>query len=242
MSSPGSLAGGAPHSVEAALLQAYGTSHGSRAGGWPTRCGQVRPRSVGTVGANLAGAAFAAYLLLPNLRFFLDTLQPIGLVFAIQQAWVGVVFLLRRAPRTVSRHPLDWLVAYAGWFMSFLVRPGGYQLPWAGSFGLGLQCAGLALWAWAFAKLARSYGIVPADRGLITRGPYAVVRHPLYAAYIVGGAGYLIQSLSAWNVLIDAVTVGFQVVRITREERHLDGPDYARYRDRVRWRLVPGIW
>jgi protein-S-isoprenylcysteine O-methyltransferase Ste14 len=194
------------------------------------------------VGSNLAGAAFAAYLLAPNLRFFLQTHAPMALVFAAQQAWVGAIFLVRRAPRSASRSPLDWFVAYGGWYASFLVRPGGYHPTWAAPFGLPLQLTGLALWAWAFAKLARSYGIVPADRGLITSGPYALVRHPLYAAHMVGGAGYLIQSLSPWNVLVDGVTVGLQLFRITREERHLDSNAYAQYRERVRRRLIPGIW
>lgn len=83
-------------------------------------------------GGNVAGAAFAAYLLWPNLRFFLQTHHPIGLVFAIQQGWVGLAFLTRRTPRTVSRRPLDWVVAYAAWFTFFLVRRGpraGHRRP-----------------------------------------------------------------------------------------------------------------
>ena len=87
-------------------------------------------RRLGLVAGNVAGAAFALYLLLPNLRFFLQTGRPIGLVFVIQQVWVAVVFVARRAPRTVSRRAIDWIAAYAGWFTSFLVRPGGYH-PWA---------------------------------------------------------------------------------------------------------------
>jgi protein-S-isoprenylcysteine O-methyltransferase Ste14 len=105
-----------------------------------------------------------------------------------------------------------------------------------------VQVAGLAVWACAFARLSRSFGIVPADRGLVTSGPYAVVRHPLYTAYMLGGIGYLIQSLSLWNVVIDLITVGWQLVRIRAEERHLDGPAYVAYRNRVRWRLVPRVW
>jgi protein-S-isoprenylcysteine O-methyltransferase Ste14 len=94
----------------------------------------------------------------------------------------------------------------------------------------------------AFAKLARSYGIVAADRGLVTGGPYAVVRHPLYSAYIVGGIGYLMQSLSIWNAAVDVIAVAWQLVRIRAEERHLDSPAYAAYRTRVRWRLYPKLW
>ncbi len=141
-------------------------------------------------------------------------------MFVIQQGWVAAVFLIRRAPTTASRRPLDWIAAYAGWFMSFLVRPDGYHVSGI-PVGFWMQMVGLVLWAWAFSKLARSFGVVPADRGLITGGPYAVVRHPLYSAYLLGGVGYLLQSLSVWNVAVDALGVGWQLVRIRAEERHL---------------------
>lgn len=71
---------------------------------------------------------------------------------------------------------------------------------------------------------------------------YRIVRHPLYTAYLVGGIGYLMQSLSTWNIVIDAVAVGWQVVRIRAEERHLSSPAYDAYRARVPWRLIPRIW
>jgi protein-S-isoprenylcysteine O-methyltransferase Ste14 len=194
------------------------------------------------VAGNVAGAAFAVYLLQPNLRYFVQTGRFIGLVFVIQQVWVAAVFLARRTPRSVSRRTLDWIAAWAGWFTSFLVRPGGYQLAFGVVVGFWVQIAGLLLWAWSFAMLGRCYGIVAADRGLVTRGPYALLRHPLYAAYALGGLGYLIQSLSLWNVAVDLVAFAWQLIRIHAEERHLDGPAYAAYRARVRWRLVPLVW
>lgn len=225
------------------MLSAYRSkSVSSSAVEWPTRAGPFRVRTIATLGCNLVGAAFAVYLLLPNLRFFLDTHSPMAFVFVIQQVWVGVIFLIRRSPRTASHNPLDWSVAYGGWFFGLLVRPGGPALPFSSTFGLAMQCAELALWTWAFANLSRSYGIVAADRGLTTRGPYRFVRHPLYLAYMIGGVGYLVQSLSPWNILIVGVTMGFQVARILREEHHLDGARYGEYRRRVRWHLLPGIW
>lgn len=199
-------------------------------------------RTIAAVACNLAGAALAVLLLRPNLRFFLDTHAPMALVFVVQQAWVGVIFLIRRPPRSASHNPFDWAIAYGGWFFGLLVRPGAPALPFAATFGLAMQCADLAVWTWAFAYLSRSYGIVAADRGLTTRGPYTFVRHPLYLAYMIGGVGYLVQSLSLWNAMIVGATVSFQVARILREEHHLDGAPYHQYRRRVRWHLVPGIW
>lgn len=201
-----------------------------------------RPHWLALGVGNVVGAAFAVYLLLPNLQFFLRTGRPIGLVFVVQQVWVAVVFVTRRAPRTVSRRALDWVAAYAGWFTSFLVRPGGYHLAWGVAVGFWVQVLGLLLWAASFAKLSRSYGIVPADRGLVTGGAYGLVRHPLYAAYMVGGIGYLMQSLSVRNVVVSVIAIGWQLVRISAEERHLQSPEYAAYRARVRWRLCPGLW
>jgi protein-S-isoprenylcysteine O-methyltransferase Ste14 len=200
-------------------------------------------RRLGLVAGNVAGAALAGYLLFPTLRFVVQGGRPIiGLVFLLQQVWVAVVFLSRRAPRTVSHRPLDWIAAYAGWLSSLLLRPSGYHLGWAVLLGFWVQIAGLALWSLAFLRLSRSFGIVAADRGLVTGGPYRLVRHPLYSAYIVADGGYLMQSASLRNLLVVVIALGWQVVRINCEERHLDGPDYAAYRHQVRWRLCPGIW
>ena len=201
-----------------------------------------RTSRLSLIAGNLAGAALAGYLLLPNLRFFFQTGRLIGLVFVIQQVWVAAIFVTRRPPRTVSRRWLDWVAAYAGWFTSFLVRPGDEHPAWGVAVGFWVQVLGLFLWALAFARLARSYGIVPADRGLVTRGPYALVRHPLYTAYIIGGVGYVMQSPSAWNAAVEMVAISWQLVRIRAEERHLESPDYAAYRSQVRWRLCPGLW
>lgn len=49
-------------------------------------------------------------------------------------------------------------------------------------------------WHWA-----GPFGFVAADRGLKTRGPYAVVRHPMYASYLLLQSGYVLRSLSPWT-------------------------------------------
>jgi protein-S-isoprenylcysteine O-methyltransferase Ste14 len=159
----------------------------------------------------------------------------------VQQAWVAVAFLVRRSPSSVSRRPLDWATALGGSFGGFLLRPGGLQP--APTAGVVLQVAGLAVWAASFFALGRSFGLVAADRGVVTRGPYRVVRHPLYASYIVTQCGYVLQSASVWNAAVLALTWTCQIARAIGEERLLAAfPTYGDYRRRVRWRLLPRVW
>ena len=108
---------------------------------------------------------------------------------------------------------------------------------------MGLQVAGLVVCVAAFIALGRSFGFAPADRGVRRRGPYAIVRHPIYAGYVLLQLGYLFQSLSIRNALVMIFVCACNVGRIRAEERFLAaGTEYASYQAAVRWRLVPGIW
>ena len=74
-------------------------------------------------------------------------------------------------------------------------------------------------------------------------GPYAIVRHPIYASYVLLKLGYLTQSLSMRNALVMLFVCACNVGRIRAEERFLaTGTEYVSYQAAVRWRLVPGIW
>jgi protein-S-isoprenylcysteine O-methyltransferase Ste14 len=192
---------------------------------------------------NLAGAAGAAYFARASFLFYLHTHRLIGAAFLVEQAWFVVAFLIRRPARATARRLGPWLLAAAGTFGGLLFRPTGAHPGWGVAAGLVLQLAGLALAVTALVVLGRSFGFVAADRGLVTCGPYAVVRHPVYAAYIVIQAGYLVQSISARNVAVLVLVTGCNLGRAVVEERVLAGSaDYQAYRQRVRWRLVPGLW
>lgn len=94
----------------------------------------------------------------------------------------------------------------------------------------------------AVAGLGRSFGIVAANRGVRTRGPYRVVRHPLYAAYLVTYVGYLLSYPRLLNVAVVAVTTAVMVARALAEEHLLAAdPEYRAYRERTRWRFLPGV-
>jgi protein-S-isoprenylcysteine O-methyltransferase Ste14 len=195
------------------------------------------------IGVNLAGAAGAALFAQASLQFYLHTHSLVGAAFLVEEAWFVIAFLVRRPPSAVSRDPGSWLLAFGGTFAGVLFRPAGAHPHWGVGTGLGLQLAGLAVCIPSLLTLGRSFGFVAADRGLIARGPYAIVRHPVYASYLLIQSGYVLQSISLRNFLVMALATGCNVGRALMEERLLTGsPPYRAYRRRVRWRLVPGLW
>jgi protein-S-isoprenylcysteine O-methyltransferase Ste14 len=82
---------------------------------------------------------------------------------------------------------------------------------------------------------------------LVTTGPFAFMRHPVYFGYMVGGVGFTvaagIKSLPIiLGVIYLAIVIPNYLFRIRREETALSeqfGEEYEEYRKRVRWRLVP---
>jgi protein-S-isoprenylcysteine O-methyltransferase Ste14 len=192
---------------------------------------------------NVIGAVGAAYFAQATLRFYLQTHRLLGGAFFAEQMWVVLAYLIRRPARVVSRRWGDWLLAFGGTFGGVLFRPDGAHPPWGVTAGLAVQLFGLALCVTSFLALGRSFGFVAADRGLVRRGPYAVVRHPIYASYLFLQFGYLLQSISVRNALVMAFASGCNVGRALAEDRVLATNELSEpYRRQVRWRLLPGVW
>jgi protein-S-isoprenylcysteine O-methyltransferase Ste14 len=84
------------------------------------------------------------------------------------------------------------------------------------------------------------------DRGqvVIQEGAYRHIRHPMYLGIIVGFLGIPLVLSSWWAMIPSVVIVGLFVYRTYREDQMLIGglAGYAEYTDRVRYRLLPGIW
>jgi protein-S-isoprenylcysteine O-methyltransferase Ste14 len=83
-----------------------------------------------------------------------------------------------------------------------------------------------------------------ADQRVIATGPYARVRHPMYAAALVMLLGIPLALGSWWGVLIVIAIMPALIWRLTDEERFLlqNLPGYPEYRDRVLYRLLPFVW
>jgi protein-S-isoprenylcysteine O-methyltransferase Ste14 len=91
--------------------------------------------------------------------------------------------------------------------------------------------------------LGRSISLVPEARRLVTKGPYALIRHPLYLGEMVAISGIALQHLSVWALLLLCLAWAFQFQRMKYEERVLSQsfPEYEDYMAKTA-RLVPGVY
>jgi protein-S-isoprenylcysteine O-methyltransferase Ste14 len=150
---------------------------------------------------------------------------------------------IRDEPRKRSRSP----IAFAAFAVSLgsvalLRQPSDVDSTTLVVFG-DFVAFGACIWLLASVlALGKCFGVLPEARGLVTRGPYRIVRHPVYVGEFGTFAGFLIAAPTAWNL---AVVVAFcvgQAVRMRLEERALtlEFPEYADYAARTP-AVVPGL-
>jgi protein-S-isoprenylcysteine O-methyltransferase Ste14 len=156
-----------------------------------------------------------------------------------------VMFVVRRVPQRNAPGLYPRCAAVAGTFLSF----GMVLLPLqelSSAFylvSLLLIIGGTGLAIYAVFVLGRSISLLPEARDLVTWGPYALVRHPLYLGEIVAIAGVALQYLSSWSLLLFALVCAFQLQRMKYEEQVLFAafPKYGDYMARTA-RLMPGVY
>lgn len=183
--------------------------------------------------------SFAAY---GFWRSFLQTGKWTSFFWTVSEGMVVLFLVFRRESESVSRRPWDWLVGIAGTLSVLLVRPESATIA-PEAAGVFLQIAGTLFEIYGKAALGRSFGIIAANRGIVLKGPYRFVRHPIYLGYLITHIGFLLSNWSVRNVAVYLVTYVFQVARIFSEERVLSGEEaYREYCERVRFRLIPGIF
>jgi len=190
--------------------------------------------------ANVAAVLGFGALVFASYRNFALTgsLNSLGLV-AVNALFV-CLYVFRRDARVIVVAPHLWVLAFAGTMLPLLMRTTaepGLELT-----GSVVQGSGLCLIAAALLSLQRSFGIVPANRGIREGGLYAIVRHPLYAAELLFILGFVMVNPSPWNVGLWVIECALQVLRARAEEQLLgEDPVYSAYSQRVRYRLIPGL-
>jgi protein-S-isoprenylcysteine O-methyltransferase Ste14 len=164
-------------------------------------------------------------------------------LFYVMLAWAA---LIRAKPLARAAGWQPCAAALLGTYLSFALPflPVRADLGVAGHL-VSAACVliGMGLAAVILLKLRHSFSIMAEARRLVTDGPYAIVRHPLYVAEELAMLGIFIQYASVPAAVIVAAQVFFQLQRMGNEEAVLRRtfPEYDAYAARTA-RLVPGVW
>jgi len=179
------------------------------------------------------------------------TWEALGLVWL-----VGVAFTKRTVRSQSTGTRLFHLVLAALGFA--LLSQRGFTQGWLGMrfvpntyaiafTGFVLTLAGCAFAIWARLTLGRNWSgraTVKADHQLVTAGPYAVARHPIYTGLIVAVAGTALATGEWHGILAVVVILLALMIKMSQEERLMIQafPEtYAAYRQRVK-ALIPGVF
>lgn len=179
-----------------------------------------------------------------NLTIFFKNPKFSVLLFVLAQSEFVVLLLIRKPAVLITKKWADYFAGIGGTFIALLFQPALMQTADQFNYiGDALIYLGVIFEIIAFLYLNTSAGIVPANRGVKMRGPYALVRHPIYASYLLLYVGYALSNPTMFNLTVLILAIGLQVWRISREEAILKhDPAYKEYLARVKWRLVPFVF
>ena len=198
-------------------------------------------RGIGVAISNVLLATCFFLFAYGHAESFLETPRLSVLLIIISETIVAVLLLVRRDPDETRHTWQTWITTTGGTLAPLGLRPTDASEDLLR--GQILQVAGALLQLGALASLNRSLGLLPAHRGIKSDGMYRFVRHPLYTAYTVTLAGYLVSNFSIYNTVVVLAGTAFMVLRIRcEEELLLQYPLYTTYADKTRWRLIPSVW
>lgn len=173
----------------------------------------------------------------------LETGRVIGLLLLGSELLVVVLMLVRRAAVALDRSSGARAIAAVSLLGPPLVQPTTTAGLLPEMVTVALSACGLVIVIAGKIALGRSFGFMPANRGIVCAGPYKIVRHPIYAGYVLTHVAFAAANPTWWNVLVLAGADGALLRRAVYEERVLARDmEYLDYRARVRWRLVPGVF
>jgi protein-S-isoprenylcysteine O-methyltransferase Ste14 len=183
-------------------------------------------------------AIFAAVVVAAFVRLdpglLRERMHPGGKRLPLSLRVFTLVLFLHWIVAGLDRGRFHWSDTVPAWLqaLALMVFAGGYAL---------------CFWAMAVNRFFSSVVRIQHDRGqyVVTTGPYAVIRHPGYAAgiLIMVASGVALGSWLA-AALIVICSLLFLLYRTIAEDHVLQAelPGYRDYAARVRWRLLPGLW
>ena len=174
---------------------------------------------------------------------FVQTGRLTGLLLLASEALVVVLTVFRRAPASVDRSMQARVLTAISMLGPPLVRPTADPGIAPELLTVLVSAAGLLVVIGGKLSLGRSFGLMPANRGVVSTGLYRLVRHPIYMGYLVTHCAFVAANPTRWNLLLLVTADAALLARAVCEERTLAGdPQYRAYQGLVRWRVLPGVF
>jgi protein-S-isoprenylcysteine O-methyltransferase Ste14 len=202
----------------------------------------TRERLVDLLARTVVGALFLLFSM-NLLEDFLRTQRITGLLLLVSESLVVVLTVMRRRAYLVDTSAAALTITAIALVGPPLLRTG--NAPGLVPDALTALISGVAVCFVIAGKitLGRSFGIVPANRGVVDKGPYLLVRHPIYAGYLVTHLAFVAAYPRPWNIAVVLISDAALVWRALFEERLLRHDErYQAYCGRVGWHLVPGLF
>lgn len=176
------------------------------------------------------------------LNDFLLTNRATDLLLLVAESLVVVLTCLRRPASVVDKRPASRIVTAVSMTAPLLSQPAHLAPLIPEAAAAMLLGVGLLIVVGGKLSLGYSFGLLPANRGVMQRGLYRVVRHPIYLGYLLTHIPFLAAHPSGWNAIVLLAGDATLIIRAFYEEQTLGrDPQYVRYCETVKWRLVPGI-
>ena len=189
-------------------------------------------------------------------------------LLAVIVLWVaGMIFVILRNHPQLLAERLETRRGAKSWDMTIMSLVGIVQLllyilaaldhryGWTEEFALSVYIAalvlcalgyGLGVWATAYnAFFTQIVRLQPeSGQSVAQNGPYRYIRHPAYSGVILFELAVSLLLGSAWALILGIIEALLMVLRTWLEDRALQQelPGYAAYAEKVRYRLLPGIW
>jgi protein-S-isoprenylcysteine O-methyltransferase Ste14 len=174
---------------------------------------------------------------------FLQTGRLTGLLLLASEALVVVLTVFRRSTSIVDRTLRARVLTTISIVGPPMVLPASVAALAPEAVTLAVSASGLLIVIGGKLSLGRSFGLMPANRGVVSTGLYRLVRHPIYMGYLITHVAFLAANPTIWNAM---TLVGADIalmIRAVCEERTLaQDAAYRAYQQKVRWRVLPGVF
>jgi len=203
----------------------------------------IRPERLADLLARIVVGGMYTLLSINLITDYEHTHRVTGLLLLAGEVLVAVFTIFRRPAQSVDRSFATGAItvaALAGPPLFRTIETGGLVPDAVTALVSG---AGLAVVLAGKFTLGRSFGIIPANRGVVASGPYLLVRHPIYAGYLITHVAFIAAHPTMRNLVLALVADSALVVRALLEERVLGQDErYRTYCSHVAWHLLPGVF